>query len=250
MPHVVASSVDPQDVAGFAAIADQWWDPAGPLQGLHRLNPARLGWIRDRLCGHFGRDPGATRPLAGLKLIDVGCGGGLIAEPLARMGADVMAIDAAPENIAAAQDHAARLGLEVDYRAVSVESLAASAAAGRFDAVVTMEVLEHVADRAGFLAACGALARPGGALLLATLNRTPKSYLQGIVIAERVLRWAPVGAHRWRKFVKPSEAAADLRAAGLRVAATTGLTLDMATGGWRTRDGATDVNYMMMAVKD
>ncbi|RKQ69886.1 bifunctional 2-polyprenyl-6-hydroxyphenol methylase/3-demethylubiquinol 3-O-methyltransferase UbiG [Oceanibaculum indicum] len=217
----MGSTVDAREIAQFAAIADAWWDEEGAFKPLHRLNPVRLRYIRDRLCAHFGRDPEAPKPLNGLRLVDVGCGGGLLCEPMTRMGATVTGIDAAEEGIAAAKAHAASVGLKIDYRAATAESLVE--AGESFDAVISMEVLEHVADVDAFLAACRDLTRPGGALALSTLNRTPKSYLTAIVGAEYVLRWLPRGTHNWKKFIRPSELAAALRRQGLELADLTGI---------------------------
>ncbi|MCH2394153.1 bifunctional 2-polyprenyl-6-hydroxyphenol methylase/3-demethylubiquinol 3-O-methyltransferase UbiG [Oceanibaculum sp.] len=217
----MGSTVDAREIAQFAAIADAWWDEEGAFRPLHRLNPVRLRYIRDRLCAHFGRDPEAPKPLNGLRLVDVGCGGGLLCEPMTRMGATVTGIDAAEEGIAAAKAHAASVGLKIDYRAATAESLVE--AGESFDAVISMEVLEHVADVDAFLAACRDLTRPGGALALSTLNRTPKSYLTAIVGAEYVLRWLPRGTHNWKKFIRPSELAAALRRQGLELADLTGI---------------------------
>lgn len=241
-----ASSVDPDEVARFAAQAEAWWDPEGQFRPLHRLNPTRLRFIRDRVCAHLGRDPLAPRPLAGLRVLDVGCGGGLACEPLARLGAQVTGIDAAPESIRIATQHAAEGGLDIDYRNRSAEDLAA--AGESFDLVLNLEVVEHVADLAAFLDACAALVAPGGASVIATLNRTAKSYLLAIVGAEYLLRWLPRGTHDWRKFVRPSELAAHLRRAGLTVAEMTGVAYNPLSDAWRlSRD--LEVNYMVFAVK-
>jgi 2-polyprenyl-6-hydroxyphenyl methylase/3-demethylubiquinone-9 3-methyltransferase len=221
MNRTANPTVDPQEIAQFAAIADAWWDEEGAFRPLHRLNPVRLRYIRDNLCAHFGLDAEAPKPLSGLRLIDVGCGGGLLCEPLTRMGATVTGIDAAEEGIAAARAHADSVGLAIDYRAATAESLVA--AGESFDAIISMEVLEHVADVDAFLAACRDLTRPGGALALSTLNRTPKSYLMAIVGAEYVLRWLPRGTHDWKKFIRPSELAAALRRQGLTLADLTGI---------------------------
>ena len=245
LPH--ASSVDTGEVAKFDALAETWWDSNGQMRPLHRLNPVRLAFIRDRAAAHFGRDPLAEAPLAGLNVIDVGCGGGLLTEPLARLGARVTGIDVAAENVAVAARHAATSGLEIDYRHATAESLAE--AGETFDLVVSMEVVEHVADVEGFLATCGALVRPGGAAALATLNRTPKAFLTAIVGAEYILRWLPRGTHDWRRFLRPSELARGLRGGGLEVKEVTGAVYNPLTDTWRLgRD--TDVNYMVFAVKD
>lgn len=242
-----AASIDAQEVAKFTAMAEAWWDPNGEFRPLHQLNPVRLRFIRDRVCAHLGRDPLAERALEGLRILDVGCGGGLLCEPLARLGARVTGIDAAEKNVRVAALHARQSGLEIDYRHAAAEDLAA--AGESFDVVLNMEVVEHVADVAGFLAACGALVAPGGASVIATLNRTPKAFLLAIVGAEYILRWLPRGTHDWRKFLRPSELAGHLRHAGLQVVEITGVAYDPITGGWCTsRD--LDVNYMVFAVKD
>ncbi len=241
-----AASIDPAEIDRFERMAAQWWDADGPMAPLHRLNPTRLQYSRAQLCGHFNLDADARRPLTGLRLLDVGCGGGLLSEPFARMGATVMGIDAGGENVAAAAVHAKALGVEVDYQAMAAEDLAASGA--QFDAVVSMEVIEHVADVAAFIAALVDLTRPGGALLLATLNRTPQSFLTAILGAEYVLRWLPVGTHEWRRFRKPAELARHLRQAGANLRDVTGMRYQPRQGEWRlSRD--TGVNYLAYAVR-
>jgi 2-polyprenyl-6-hydroxyphenyl methylase/3-demethylubiquinone-9 3-methyltransferase len=243
-----SASVDPDEVAKFAALAGQWWDPAGKFAPLHRLNPARLTFIRDRIAAHTGRDPLAERPLAGLRVLDIGCGGGLLCEPLARLGAQVTGIDAAEQNVAVAAEHAAEAGLDIDYRHGTAEDLA-EAGAG-FELVLNMEVVEHVADVAAFLQASAALVAPGGAMALATLNRTPKSFALAIVGAEYVLRWLPRGTHDWRRFLRPSELVASLRAAGLETRELTGVVYNPLTGAWRLAPHDLEVNYMVFAVKE
>lgn len=239
-------TVDQDEVARFAALAQKWWDTKGEFAPLHALNPVRLGFIRDRLCARHGRDPGAQRPLEGLRLIDVGCGGGLLAEPLARMGAEMVAIDAAAENIGTARAHAEQAGIAVDYRCVTAEAVAA--AGERFDGVVAMEIVEHVADVDAFMAALADLSRPGSPVFMATLNRTLKARALAVFLAERVLRWLPPGTHDWRKFLKPHELARAMRHAGLIPRALVGVTYNPLGNSWRvSRD--TDINYMMMAEK-
>ncbi len=245
-----SASVDAEEVAKLSASAEEWWDPAGRFRPLHRLNPVRLAFIRDRVAAHAGRDPLAERPLQGLRLLDIGCGGGLLAEPLARLGAEVVGIDASPENIEVAVRHATQSGLAIDYRLTSAEALAEdlTAAGARFDVVVNMEVVEHVADAAAFLHASAALVEPGGAMVLATLNRTPKAFALAIVGAEYVLGWLPRGTHDWRRFLRPSELAALLRDGGIEIAELTGVAYNPLTAAWRlARD--LDVNYMVFAVK-
>ena len=243
-----SASVDPDEIAKFAALAGEWWDPAGKFAPLHQLNPARLTFIRDRIAAHTGRDPLAERPLAGLRALDIGCGGGLLCEPLARLGAQVTGIDAAEPNVAAAAAHATEAGLDIDYRHTTAEDFAASGR--RFDLVLNMEVVEHVADVAAFLEASAALVAPGGAMTLATLNRTPKSFALAIVGAEYILRWLPRGTHDWRRFLRPSELVASLRAAGLETRELTGVTYNPLTGTWRLAPQDLGVNYMVFAVKE
>jgi 2-polyprenyl-6-hydroxyphenyl methylase / 3-demethylubiquinone-9 3-methyltransferase len=240
------STVDPEEIARFAAMAENWWDPNGACRPLHRLNPTRLGFIRDRLAGHFSRDVTARTPFAPLTLLDIGCGGGLVAEPMARLGFRVTGVDATAENIAVAKPHAQAQGLDIDYRHDTAEALVAEGA--QFDAVLALEVVEHVAEPAAFLASIGRLVRPGGAVVLSTLNRTAKAYALGIVGAEYVLRWVPRGTHSWRKFVKPSELAAGARGAGLDVRELAGMHYDPLGDSWSLgRD--LDVNYLMFATR-
>jgi 2-polyprenyl-6-hydroxyphenyl methylase/3-demethylubiquinone-9 3-methyltransferase len=255
------SSVDRGEVAKFAGLAETWWDPEGEMRPLHRLNPTRLAYLRDQACRRFGRDALADRPLAGLRALDVGCGPGLISEPLARLGATVLGIDAAEESLAAARLHAeeaglAELGFDLSYRHATAEELLDEGAT--FDLVVSLEVVEHVPDPQAFLETCGRLVagpdpkagRPGGLLVLSTLNRTMKALAMAKVGAEYVLRWLPAGTHDWRKFVRPHEAAAGLRAGGLVVADATGLVYNPLTDGWRLAKRDLDVNYMMTAVRE
>ena len=245
MPQAAAqaqdASVDPAEIDRFSALAETWWDADGPMRPLHRLNPVRLAYIRDKLCRQFERDGALLRPLEGLKIVDVGCGGGLLSEPLARLGADVVGIDAAAENIGVAQAHAEETGLAIDYRCTTAEALAADGA--RFDAVVSMEVVEHVADLGAFLTALAQLAKPDGAVLLSTLNRTPKAWALAIVGAEYVLRWLPRGTHDWRKFVKPAELVRKSRHAGIMLENVTGMSLDLRSRDWRLSPDR-DVNYL------
>jgi 2-polyprenyl-6-hydroxyphenyl methylase/3-demethylubiquinone-9 3-methyltransferase len=242
----VAASVDPAEVARFSAMAEEWWDATGKFRPLHKLNPVRLAYIRDKLAARFGCDVRKPRPFAGLKLLDIGCGGGLIAEPMARLGADVVAIDASATNIGVARAHAAESGLAIDYRAAAAEALAE--AGERFDAVLCLEVVEHVADRPAFLVTTASLVAPGGALIASTINRTPQAYLLAIVGAEYVLRWLPRGTHDWGKFVRPSELAASLRRGGLEVQDLSGVVYSPLTDTWRlSRDLA--VNYICFATR-
>ncbi len=239
-------SVDAAEIRHFTAHASAWWDTEGEHRFLHRLNPVRIAFVRDRLCWRFGRDAKAPAPLNGLRVLDLGCGGGLLSEPLARLGAKVVGADPGPENIAVARAHAAAGGLDIDYRAVTAEDLAGEDE--RFDVILAMEVVEHVADLGSFIIACGALLGPAGALLLATLNRTAKSFAFAIVGAEYVLHWLPPGTHHWDKFVRPHELATHLRAAGFGLKELTGVTYDPFRERWMLgRDLA--VNYMAVAEK-
>jgi 2-polyprenyl-6-hydroxyphenyl methylase / 3-demethylubiquinone-9 3-methyltransferase len=236
------------EIAKFDRLAARWWDPRGPMAPLHAMNPARMGWIIDRLARIRGREPTAARPLAGLRVLDVGCGAGLASEALARAGADVTGLDAAAEAIGAARAHAERAGLRIAYREGTPESLLASGEPGGFDAVLALEVIEHVADRAAFCRHLAVLLRPEGRVFLSTLNRTSRSLLLAKIGAEYVLRLLPAGTHDWRMFVRPSELGTDLRGAGLRIADLAGLTFDVLPGRWRvSRD--LGVNYIAMAVR-
>lgn len=240
------ASVDPAETAKFAAMAEAWWDPHGKFRPLHKFNPTRIAFIRDRVAARRGRDPLAPRPLADLKLLDIGCGGGLLAEPMARLGASVTGIDAVARNIAVARLHAERTGLAIDYRTATPEELVESGV--KFDVILNMEVLEHVADRGAFLAACCALLADDGLMFIATLNRTAKAFALAIVGAEYVLGWLPRGTHDWRKFVRPSELAAGLRPHGVGFAEITGVAYSPLADRWSlSRD--LDVNYMAVAEK-
>lgn len=240
-------SRDPAELAKFAALAEAWWDPDGDFRPLHRLNPVRLGYIRDHACARFARDPQSLTPLAGLRLVDIGCGGGLIAEPMARLGAEVVAIDAVERNIAVARLHAEHRGLAIDYRCTTAEDLAASGE--RFDIVLALEIVEHVATPDAFLATCGSLLAADGMLVASTLNRTPKAFAFAIVGAEYVLRWLPRGTHDWRKFLRPSELVRGLAAGGVETVQLTGVTLDPLSGAWSLAPHNLAVNYMAAGYK-
>lgn len=238
-------TVDESEVGKFAALAQTWWDPDGAFRPLHRMNPIRLDWLRDHLCGQFGRDPGGRAPLAGLRVLDVGCGGGLLSEPLARMGAAVAGIDAAEEGVMAARAHADAMGLEIDYRCISAEALAEEGA--RYDAVLALEIVEHVADLPAFARALGALVEPEGLVALSTLNRTARSYALAIVGAEYVLGWLPRGTHDWNRFPTPEELRAVLAQGGLQVVDEAGFIYNPLRDDWR-RGEDVSVNYGVMAV--
>jgi 2-polyprenyl-6-hydroxyphenyl methylase/3-demethylubiquinone-9 3-methyltransferase len=241
-----AASVDQAEIARFSAMADEWWDPNGKFKPLHRLGPARLSFIRRHLIAHFRRDAAALAPFGGLSALDVGCGGGLIAEPMARQGADVTGIDAAAASIGVAALHAERAGLALRYRVAAAEDLVAEGL--RFDIVLALEIIEHVADVAAFLGAVAALVRPGGALVLSTLNRTPQAYALAIVGAEYILGWLPRGTHDWSKFVRPSELAACLRPHGVTVRALAGLEYSPWRDEWTVGRGLS-VNYLAFATR-
>jgi len=241
------STASADELAKFEAVADTWWDPSGPFRPLHKFNPARIRFMRDHLMRHFGRDEASSTPFAGLSLLDIGCGGGLITEPMARLGFNVTGIDAAQKNISVAQVHAERSDLDISYETATPEDLLLRNR--KFDVVLTLEVVEHVADLNAFLNAAGSLVAPGGTLIAATLNRTFKSLALAKIGAEYILRWLPRGTHDWRKFVKPSELAADIRAAGLKVSEISGLSYDLMNDTWKiSRD--LDVNYIVSATKD
>jgi 2-polyprenyl-6-hydroxyphenyl methylase/3-demethylubiquinone-9 3-methyltransferase len=241
-----ATTANPDEIAQFARLADKWWDADGEFRPLHQLNPARMGYICNRLCAHFDRDPKSKMPLQGLSLVDVGCGGGLLTEPMCRLGATVTGIDAGAETIDAARHHAKAVGLEIDYRHILPEDMGRERR--KFDVVLNMEVVEHVADRALFLKTAANLMKPRGAMVLSTLNRTLKSLALAKIGAEYVLRWVPAGTHDWRKFVRPSELANELEPHGMKVRDLTGLGYNPVDGSWReSRD--LNINYMMFATK-
>ena len=242
----MSDTIDPVEVARFARQAASWWDPAGSFRPLHRLNPARLRFIRDVLTEHFGRDSRSLHPFDELTAADIGCGGGLIAEPMARLGFTVTAIDADEQSIAVAKSHSQAAGLKIDYRISTAEKLARRKQ--RFDVVLALEIVEHVAEPQAFLAACATLLKPGGVLVGATLNRTPQSYALAIVGAEYLLRWLPRGTHDWQRFLRPSEFVLALRRAGLEPARLKGLRYRPIAGDWAPTDDLS-VNYMVTAVK-
>jgi 2-polyprenyl-6-hydroxyphenyl methylase/3-demethylubiquinone-9 3-methyltransferase len=242
-----ASTVDQAEVDQFARHAAQWWDPNGPMAMLHKFNPVRLAYIRDQVTARFHRNRREMAPLGGLRILDIGCGAGILSEPLARMGASVVGADPAELNIEAARRHAELGGLSIDYRATSAETLAD--AGERFDVVLAMEVVEHVADVGLFVGRCAEMVRPGGLMMAATINRTAKSFALAIVGAEYVLRWLPRGTHDWKKFVTPDELEQAMREAGLRRIAETGVVYNLFADQWRLSDDM-DVNYMMAAGRD
>ena len=240
------SSIDPADVARFSAVAAEWWNPRGKFAPLHRLNPARLAFIRERALTHFGQDGWARRPFDGLRLLDIGCGGGLLCEPMTRLGFAVTGIDASVETVDVAAAHAAEVGLGIDYRAATAEDL--RAAGETFDVVLNMEVIEHVADPRAFLADCAALLTPGGLMILATLNRTAASLALAKIGAEYVLRWVPAGTHDWNQFLKPDQVRAFAADLDVVVDGPFGLAFDPIAGTWAQSSDAR-VNYMMTLTK-
>ncbi len=242
-----APSINPEEVAKFSAMAAEWWDPKGKFRPLHKFNPVRLGFIRDTAEQHFDLKLGAKRPLEGLRLLDIGCGGGLVSEPMARLGASVTAVDASEANIKTAMTHADEAGLAVDFRVGAVEGLI-EAGEKPFDIVLNLEVVEHVANPAQFLKDCASLVRPGGLTIVATLNRTAKAFALAVVGAEYVLGWLPRGTHEFEKFLRPEEVSAPLRAAGLEVQPAQGVSYSPLSDQWRLSSD-TKVNYMMVATR-
>jgi 2-polyprenyl-6-hydroxyphenyl methylase/3-demethylubiquinone-9 3-methyltransferase len=239
-----ASTVDPREIDQFSRIAKTWWDPRGPMATLHKFNPVRLTYIRDRCAAHFGRDAKASESLKGLRFLDIGCGGGLLSEPLARLGAEVVGADPSEKNIAVASEHAKASGVAVDYRATTAEAL--SEAGEKFDVVMAMEVVEHVADVPLFIKTCADMVKPDGLMFAATINRTMKSFALAIVGAEYVLRWLPRGTHQWDKFVTPNELEIALEQSGMRVDHETGVIYNLLGDRWQISND-TDVNYMVAA---
>jgi 2-polyprenyl-6-hydroxyphenyl methylase/3-demethylubiquinone-9 3-methyltransferase len=243
-PH---TSIDPAEVERFSAMAAEWWDPTGKFKPLHLFNPVRLSFIRDEAARRFNRDVKAPRPFEGLRLLDIGCGGGLLCEPMTRLGFQVTGVDASERNIAVAKSHAGQQDLAIDYRADTAEALLAQGEPG-FDVVLNMEVIEHVADPERFLRDCVKLLRPGGLMIVATLNRTLKAHALAVIGAEYVLRWLPPGTHDWKKFIKPVEILQFLQGEPVSIAGPFGVSYDPVSGRWQP-SGDTSVNYMMTVDK-
>jgi len=241
-----AGTVDREEIARFSRLAGQWWDLRGPMAALHKFNPVRLAYIRDHAAGHFDRGPKRLDSLAGLRVLDIGCGGGILSEPLARLGASVVGADPSETNIAVARRHAAQSGLAIDYRDTSAEALVD--AGELFDVVLAMEVVEHVADLGRFVGLAAAMVKPGGLLFVATLNRTAKSFALAIVGAEYILRWLPRGTHQWDKFVTPNELEIAIEQAGLQLTDETGVIYNLLADRWQISKDM-DVNYMVVAEK-
>ncbi len=244
MSQAERTTIDQGEVERFSAMAAEWWDPQGKFRPLHKFNPVRLTYIRDHIATHFGRDPKADKPLAGLRLLDIGCGGGLLSEPMARMGAEVLGADASRTNIEVASIHAEQSSVNVSYEAITSEDLAARGE--RFDVVLNMEVVEHVADVDLFLTSCAEMVKPGGLMFVATINRTMKAMAFAIVGAEYVLRWLPRGTHQYEKLVRPEEIESPLAVSGMTVIERSGVSYNPLQDQWHLSRGM-DVNYMMLA---
>jgi 2-polyprenyl-6-hydroxyphenyl methylase/3-demethylubiquinone-9 3-methyltransferase len=244
----VRSSIDPAEVERFSRIAAEWWDPKGKFAPLHKFNPARLAFIREQALAHFGREVAARRPFEGLRLLDIGCGGGLLSEPMSRLGFAVTAVDASERNIGTASTHAAEQGLDIDFRCATAEQLLAEGA-GPFDVILNMEVIEHVADPGDYLRSCARLLAPGGLMVVATLNRTLKALALAKIGAEYVLRWVPAGTHDWRRFLRPDELTGYLSGEPVRVQGPFGIVFSPLTGRWVRSDDC-DVNYMVTVTRD
>ncbi|MBF9056433.1 bifunctional 2-polyprenyl-6-hydroxyphenol methylase/3-demethylubiquinol 3-O-methyltransferase UbiG [Rhodobacterales bacterium HKCCA1065] len=240
-------TIDPAEIAKFEAMAAEWWDPNGKFRPLHMMNPVRLDYITRQIAAEFGRDLTAERPFEGLRLLDIGCGGGLLSEPMARLGADVVGADAAERNIPVARVHSEQSGLTIDYRHTSAEALAA--AGEQFDVVLNMEVVEHVADPQAYLTACHDLLKSGGLMLCSTINRNPKSFAMAIVGAEYIMRWLPKGTHEWSKFITPDELFKMIEIAGLRPVDRKGYVFNPISWGWSISDRDLSVNYVTASIR-
>jgi 2-polyprenyl-6-hydroxyphenyl methylase/3-demethylubiquinone-9 3-methyltransferase len=246
MPEARRSTIDTAEVERFSALAAEWWNPQGKFRPLHKFNPVRLSYIRDHVATRFGRDPQAARPFEGLRFLDIGCGGGLLCEPMARLGAEIVGADASATNIEVARLHAGEAGVDVDYRATTAEALAE--AGETFDVILNMEVVEHVADVGLYLSKCAEMVRPGGIMVVATINRTLKALGLAIIGAEYVLRWLPRGTHQFGKLVRPDELETALAEAGMTIADRTGVVYSPLSDRWQ-RSADMDVNYMVLAEK-
>ena len=244
-----AASIDKDEIARFSSHAQDWWNPQGALRSLHKLNPTRLDYIRETVCRHFGRlqNEATAKTFKGLSVLDIGCGGGLLSEPMARWGASVAGLDASAQAIEAAKAHAAQAGLKIAYCHGSVEGF--SQGKQKFDVITVLEILEHVADIGSLLRSAASMLKPDGIMILSTVNRTTKSFLLGIVAAEYILRWVPSGTHDWNRFIRPSELAAHLQKAGLTLADITGMVYNPLGDRFYLRQGSVGVNYLAAAVK-
>ncbi|MGA9433725.1 MAG: bifunctional 2-polyprenyl-6-hydroxyphenol methylase/3-demethylubiquinol 3-O-methyltransferase UbiG [Roseobacter sp.] len=241
------TTVDPSEIAKFEAMAAEWWDENGKFKPLHMLNPCRLDYITSQIAGEFDRDLSTTAPFKGLRILDIGCGGGLLAEPMARLGAEVVGADAAERNIPVAQIHAEQSGLTIDYRHTTAEAMAE--AGEQFDVVLNMEVVEHVASPIDYLIACRTLLKPGGLHICSTINRNPKSYMMAIIGAEHVMRWLPKGTHEWSKFITPDELFELMRDAGLDPVDRKGFVFNPVSWSWKLSDRDLSVNYVTASLK-
>ena len=241
------TTVDPAEIAKFEAMASEWWDPNGKFKPLHMLNPCRLDYIIDQVSAEFTRDPREPKAFKGLRILDIGCGGGLLCEPMARLGAEVVGVDAAARNIPVAEAHARQSGLEIDYRFTTAEEMAAKGE--QFDVVLNMEVVEHVADPQAYLTACQQLLKPGGIMICSTINRNPKSYMMAIIGAEHVMRWLPKGTHEWSKFITPDELFDFIRKAGLEPVDRKGFVFNPLGWSWSLSHKDLSVNYVTASVK-
>ena len=246
MSEAAKTTIDQAEVDRFTAMAAEWWNPAGKFKPLHKFNPVRIRYIRDKAAAHFGRDANSHKPLEGLRILDIGCGGGLLSEPMARMGATVIGADASERNIGIASTHAAQTGVTVDYRAVTAEQLAAEGE--KFDIILNMEVVEHVADVDFFITTCASMVKPGGMMFVATINRTMKAMALAIIGAEHVLRWLPKGTHQYEKLVRPEELEKPLTASGMQIDERTGVFFNPLMNQWNLSKDM-DVNYMMLATR-
>lgn len=241
-----ATTIDDAEVARFSAIAAEWWSPTGKFRPLHKFNPVRLSYIKEQVCQHFNIDPSKPKPFEGLRILDIGCGGGLLCEPMSRLGAEIVGADASEVNIEVAKIHAEQTGVSVDYRATTSEDLAA--AGEKFDIILNMEVVEHVADVDLFMASCCEMVKPGGLMFMATINRTAKARMLAIFMAEKVLRWLPVGTHEFEKLVKPEELEEAFAKGGMSLLDESGVTYNPVLDRW-SKSKDMDVNYMMLATK-
>jgi len=244
MAKAARTTIDQTEIERFSRLAAEWWNPHGKFRPLHKFNPARITYIKEKICQVFGRDPQQARPLVGLRVLDIGCGGGLLCEPLARLGADVVGADASTTNIEVARLHAGESGLDIDYRATTAEALAE--AGEKFDIILNMEVVEHVADVGLFMAAVASMVKPGGVMFVATLNRTWKAWGLAIIGAEYILHWLPKGTHSFAKFIRPEELKKQLSASGLKIIDELGVTYNPLNDSWN-RSSDMSVNYMLLA---
>ena len=244
----MTTTIDPNEIAKFEAMAAEWWDETGKFKPLHMLNPCRLEYITTQIAAEFARDRKTDKPFKGLRILDIGCGGGLLCEPMARLGATVVGVDAAAGNIPVAEVHAKQSGLKIDYRHDTAENLAANGE--QFDAILNMEVVEHVADPQAYTDACAALLKPGGIMICSTINRNPKSYLMAIIGAEHIMRWLPKGTHEWDKFITPDELYGLIEKAGLKPVDRKGFVFNPLTWSWSISDRDLTVNYVTASIKE